>query len=244
MPVTSLAPWLSSSGAAMTEANLFEVARPSTVLALTDLAETDGEIRVADLRLAMALGFTDLHKIRGLVSRHRRALETFGQISSSAGRTGPKGGRPGTTFWLTKKQALYVCTKSETPRATEVTIQMVDVFDEYLAAKQKPVKVRAHRRTKPAPTSEVPLQFAEGSDIARDLRALVMSAVVAVEHGKAPDIGQAMLSCLDTIIARREAPGYRGPVNVLDWNWKRGTARWSAELEDRKNRRQLAGANI
>jgi hypothetical protein len=58
-----------------------------------------------------------------------------------------KGGRPGKEYWLTKKQCLYLCTKSETPNATEVTIQMVEVFDQVMNGKT--VSVRAHNRRPP-----------------------------------------------------------------------------------------------
>lgn len=75
-------------------------------------------------------------------------------------QTSRKGGRPGRTFWLNKRQCLYLCTKSETANATEVTIQMVEVFDEYLRGTlpaAKAVAVRGHnraapRRTLPQPT--------------------------------------------------------------------------------------------
>ncbi len=60
------------------------------------------------------------------------------------------GGRPGKAYYLNKKQALYICTKSETENATEVTIQMVEVFDAFMADQlvtiDKPIPVRAHDR--------------------------------------------------------------------------------------------------
>lgn len=63
-----------------------------------------------------------------------------------AGKTLPQGGRPGKTFLLNRKQCLYICAKSETPKAAEVTIMMVDLFDNWLEG--KPIKVREHWRSK------------------------------------------------------------------------------------------------
>jgi hypothetical protein len=153
------------------------------MLALTDLdASQDGTPRILDLRLAERLGFADRHKIRLLIERHRNALERFGEVSATVaetlsplggrpavGRTvdlnkisatpvmenfRPLGGRPGRAYWLNRKQALYLCAKSETPRAAEVTIQMVEVFDQFLGLRDeaKTVKVREHWRR--PPTSE------------------------------------------------------------------------------------------
>ena len=91
------------------------------------------EPRVEDLRLAAALGMERPREIRRLIERHREALERFGEVCVTVTQTSRQGGRPGRTFWLNKRQALYLCTKSETPRATETTIAMVEVFDAHLA---------------------------------------------------------------------------------------------------------------
>ncbi len=64
-------------------------------------------------------------------------------------QTSPRGGRPGKAYWLNKKQALYICTKSETDRATEATIQMVEVFDAWIE-QQRAAAV-------PRPANDAPL---------------------------------------------------------------------------------------
>ena len=110
----------------------------------------NGEPRILDERLAAALGFDRPRKIRELIGRHRAALERFGEVCPAVGQTSSRGGRPGRVFWLTKKQALYLCTKSETERATEITILVVEVFDALMSgAAPARIPVKAHNRSRP-----------------------------------------------------------------------------------------------
>lgn len=126
----------------MTRAN-FEYSRPA--FGIADLnTSIDGTPRMLDLTLAGALGFSNRHMIRKLISRHDQPLTRFGEVVSMVEKTSDKGGRPGKAYYLNKKQALYICTKSETENATEVTIQMVEVFDAYTSG--KPIHVREHDR--------------------------------------------------------------------------------------------------
>lgn len=119
-------------------------ARP---LSLEDLNTTvNHEPRILDLRLAEALGFRDPHKIRPLVRRHHAALARFGEVSATVAETGDKGGRPSKAFWLTKRQCLFLCTKSDAPHATEATIQMVEVFDAWLSSRTPALEPPARRR--------------------------------------------------------------------------------------------------
>jgi hypothetical protein len=119
------------------------------------------EPRIADVRLGESLGFGEPRAIRRLIDRHREPLERFGSIPRArlaplTGHSDPlsapenddedaltghgdplseteKGRqRAVQAYWLNRRQALYLCTKSETERATEVTIAMVEVFDQYL----------------------------------------------------------------------------------------------------------------
>jgi hypothetical protein len=102
-------------------------------LSIEDVKTVDDRPRIMDLRLAEALGFSLAYDIRKLIGRHLEALERFGEVFATVAKTPEtKGGRPGKSYWLNKKQALYICTKSETEKATETTIQMVEVFDAYL----------------------------------------------------------------------------------------------------------------
>jgi len=100
-------------------------------LSLTDIDTTiNGEPRIHDLRLAEALGFSQVRDIRKLIERHREALERLGEVCATVAQTSRKGGRPATEFWLTKKQAIYITTKAETDRATDITIAVVELFDQ------------------------------------------------------------------------------------------------------------------
>lgn len=131
------------------------------MLALTDLdASQDGTPRILDLRLAELLGFTRPREIRDLILRHRHSLERFGEVRGTAPQTTALGGRPGRAYWLNRKQALYLCAKSETPRAAEVTIAMVEVFDQFLGLRDeaKTVKVREHWRRPPSNEPAEPSQ--------------------------------------------------------------------------------------
>ncbi len=117
--------------------------------AVADLnSSIDGTPRMMDLTLAEALEFSRLRDIRKIVERHMTALKRFGEVCATVAQTlknkDNSGGRPGKAYYLNKKQALYICTKSETENATEVTIQMVEVFDAYTSGKT--VNVEAHTR--------------------------------------------------------------------------------------------------
>ena len=105
----------------------------SRSLSVADLNATiNHEPRIKDLRLAEVLMFEQPRKVRDLVDRHASHLERFGDIAKTIEKPAGRG-RPGVVNWLNKRQALYICTKSETSVATEVTIQMVEVFDAYTA---------------------------------------------------------------------------------------------------------------
>lgn len=118
---------------------------------VTELIERGGEPRVQDLRLAEALGFDRPRKIRELIERWREALERFGVIPPHRGAkpgAGTRGGRPEQGFLLNKKQALFLCTKSETAAATEVTIALVEVFDAWSQGQIEAAPQRLPRETR------------------------------------------------------------------------------------------------
>lgn len=117
-----------------------------TSLTVADLEMQNGEPRVEDLKLAGALGFTKHHQIRPLIKRHANSLRAFGEVFSIRGKPGVQGGRPGETFYLNRKQALYITAKSDTEMAAMVTVQMVEVFDAWQRGDLKPVHVKEHNR--------------------------------------------------------------------------------------------------
>jgi hypothetical protein len=104
-------------------------AMTAQILQFTDInTEVNHEPRILDVRLAEALGFSQSAQIRPLIERHKEALERFGEVFRTVRKTTSKGGRPSNENWLNKKQAIYICTKSETENATEITIHVVETF--------------------------------------------------------------------------------------------------------------------
>lgn len=102
------------------------------------------EPRIEDLKLAEALGFERDRNIRALIEKHLQTLEGFGEVCCVRSKPTAKGGRPGRTFYLNRKQALFITAKSDTERAAHVTVQMVEVFDAVTRGRE--VEVRAHKR--------------------------------------------------------------------------------------------------
>lgn len=137
---------------------------PATIthaLTASDLNHTiNGEPRILDMRLAQALGFQAPHRIRSLIRRHRPALERLGKVLTTVVQTSRRGGRPGNAVWLTKRQALFLCTKSETERATEITIQVVEVYDEVTSRATAPP---------PDPNAAIPRRRGLPASITREM---------------------------------------------------------------------------
>jgi hypothetical protein len=189
-------------------------------LALTDLNTTvNHEPRISHRRLAEALGFVQRHKFGHLIERHAGAMARFGEVPSTVDETGPKGGRPGKIFWLNKRQALYLCTKSETPNATEVVIQMVEVFDAWMEGKLKPAVEHKSKAEK------IPHYFESGSNVLLDLSCAVESARLRIQDGVDDDFGSALAHVLDDMIEERGNPNHRPKGKLGDWNWRRVDAR-------------------
>jgi predicted ArsR family transcriptional regulator len=154
------------------------------------------EPRILDTKLAEALGFARPRKIRDVISRHLDALKRLGNIVCPAVGQTPKGGRPGKEYWLTKKQALFLCTKSETPNATEVTIQMVEVFDQVMNGKTVPV--RAHTRRPPTKRQTLsPEEFAASipqEDLLLTMQNYLTDAARRHDNDKGLQLAQACLT--------------------------------------------------
>lgn len=91
------------------------------------IQEIDGEARMRDLDIAMALEFERPRDIRKLIVRRKVDLDELG-ISATVAQIHDGAGRPGEEYWLNEKQALFICTKSETKMALDITIQMIEVF--------------------------------------------------------------------------------------------------------------------
>lgn len=98
---------------------------------LPDLIEEGGEVRVLDMTLAEKLGFERPRKIRDLIKRHRDALEGIGGLHRRGANPGPKGGRPGTAFFLNEAQAHFITAKAGTKIADIELARVAQVFTEF-----------------------------------------------------------------------------------------------------------------
>ena len=136
------------------------------------------EPRIEDVRLAQALGFKRPRDIRKLIERSKTELERFATCATVAHVVR---GNPSTTYYLTEKQAIYLCTKSEAEKAVEVTIQMVEVFYQYRHGVTTPVSPPLA-----LPSPERPTHY----DAAAQVNAKIIDALIAVEAMEAIGINQ------------------------------------------------------
>lgn len=113
--------------------------RPSSTPALSvdDVQKIEGELRIRDTTLAERLGFQQPRMIRKLIKRYSKALQEIGALHIIEGRDPEnrstlerfsRRGPVGRAYWLTDEQALFITTKSNTDRASEITVQIVKVF--------------------------------------------------------------------------------------------------------------------
>lgn len=108
----------------------------SDLLKLSDLnLANPADPRILDRRLGEALGYRDVRKIKALIRRHAASLQRFGEFRTTAVLNSGRG-RPSRAYLLNRKQALFIVTKSETDIASELTIEIIDVFDAVLSRRQ------------------------------------------------------------------------------------------------------------
>jgi hypothetical protein len=106
-------------------------------LKIDDIETIENEPRIADLKLAVALGYQRERSIRDLIERHEAVISRFGGLCRKLRQSG---GRPATEYFLNEKQALYIVAKSNTPTAAEMTVAMVEVFHAYRHGALQPIK--------------------------------------------------------------------------------------------------------
>ena len=92
------------------------------------IERVEGEARILDTDLATRLGFDRPRKIRDLIKRYHPDLLKMGPCPTverviNGGET--------TEFYLNRKQAIFITAKSDTPDATEITIEVIERFDAY-----------------------------------------------------------------------------------------------------------------
>jgi hypothetical protein len=95
------------------------------------IRDVGGEPRILDLDLASRLGFAEPRAIRKLIKRHLPSLDRLGVRATVSRTPNAKGGAPTEEHYLNRKQAIFVTGKSETPTATEITIEIIERFDAY-----------------------------------------------------------------------------------------------------------------
>ncbi len=179
-------------------------------LSVNDInTKVNHEPRILDLRLAEVLGFERPRVIRELIARHENALSRFAEVCRTVRQTPEmngseaKGGRPAKAYWLTKKQAIYIASKSETDNATDILIHVIEVFD--AVTQGKPVKVRAHRRAQPKPAS-IKAGTIPSNDFVLNMHQVIVTANKWVKQGLFNDFGTAMERVLFDMTFSRSCP--------------------------------------
>jgi hypothetical protein len=91
----------------------------------------EGELRIRDVDLAARLGFARPTNIRQLIERHRESLSKISVLHTVVQTPSGQGGRPTIAYYLNRKQALFIIAKSDMPKAVEITIYVIELFDAY-----------------------------------------------------------------------------------------------------------------
>lgn len=148
------------------------------------VCEVEGEPRIRDLDLAERLGFAKPAKIRELIARHEFALLALGLLPT-VGTTHVSNGRTFDAYFLNRKQAIYITTKSETSEATEITIEVIERFDAYDRGGLTEAAPVADLRF----AREARLQFRQNLGIARMIGLAGNQAVLAANRATALAVG-------------------------------------------------------
>lgn len=99
------------------------------------------ERRIVDTDLAKALGYKNPRNIRKVIERHK---ETLAKLDTCSTVERVIRGNCVTEWKLSKKQAIFICTKSETANATAATIHVVEVYDAAMSGKLNAPSGSAH----------------------------------------------------------------------------------------------------
>ena len=134
--------------------------------------DVNGEARIRDYDLAVRLGFAKPTKIRDLIKRHAASLEAIGPLPT-VGRV--INGGEANEFFLSRKQAIFITAKSETPEATDITIEIIERFDAYERG------VTVPQFAIPQPLSEALRLAADQADTIEQQKAQIEAAKPVVE---------------------------------------------------------------
>ena len=103
-----------------------------------ELHDVGGELRVHDLDLGRRLGFADPRMVRKLIKSNAGNLNKINVLYAVEQTSGEQGGRPATEYYLDRRQAIFICMKSETATAIDVQMDIVRVYDRHLAGQTAP----------------------------------------------------------------------------------------------------------
>lgn len=131
----------------------------NNALTINDLHLVADEPRVLDTRIGERLGMAQPLDIRRTIETNRNELEMHGEVFAHSAKTSPKGGRPGTEYWLNEAQTLLLCMFSKTENAALIRKEVIEV---YLAYRQG--RAPSHETTSQTDAT-VAIRFSEYSGI-------------------------------------------------------------------------------
>lgn len=162
----------------------------------------EDEPLIPDEVLAERLGFDRVYKLRELIGRHEKDKNINPvAVFPTVGKT--TGGRPGKRYLLNESDALFVVTKSETPKANAVTKEVIRLFVSYrrglLPGQQALSEVRMREIMVPLIEQALERQLSARIDpLARDVAGL---SAMQVEMARKQSAAQDQISEL----ARRQS---------------------------------------
>ena len=123
------------------------------------LTPINGEPRIQDVLIGHRLGFDRPRDIRKLIERNLEKLNKINHCATVARRP-ENGGREVTEYYLDRKQSIFICMKSETDKAFDVQMEIIEVYDAHLDGADQ------HRHT-------LPQDFAEALQLAADQQRII-----------------------------------------------------------------------
>jgi len=107
------------------------VAAGALAIRIETIADDD-EARVLDERLASRLGYANIKDFRALIRRYRKFLNQINVLREVTLNPDPvRGGRPGTAFYLTEAQAVFIVGKAGTSDADSIFVEISRAFVAY-----------------------------------------------------------------------------------------------------------------
>ena len=109
------------------------------------LYDVEGEPRIKDTELGQRLGYARPAKIRELIKAHEENLNKINRLPTVGCRP-EGGGREVMEYYLDRKQAIFICMKSETANAIDVQMDIVHVYDKHLSGGAPSAPLTLHQQ--------------------------------------------------------------------------------------------------